>query len=55
MNLTGPQVDAMTIAQMFHALEGFNRFHGAAPSAGVDRDHFMRVLAEETAAGRVLH
>lgn len=55
MNMTGPQVDAMTIAQMFFALEGFNHFHGVTPDAGVDRDQFMRVLAEETAAGRVLN
>lgn len=53
MGFSGEQVDRMTIGQMWAAVEGFKQFHGAKPDAEVTRDEFMRVLAEETAAGRV--
>jgi hypothetical protein len=54
MGLSGPQIDRMTVAQMVAAFEGFKQLHGAKPAGDVGRDEFMRVLAEETAAGRVL-
>lgn len=56
MGYSAEQVDRMTIGQMWSAFEGFRHFHGGGPKqAEVSRDDFLRVLAEETAAGRVLH
>lgn len=56
MGFSGCEVDRMTLAQMCAAIEGFKQFHGVKPNSGeVSRDEFLRVLAEETAAGRVLH
>lgn len=55
MGFSADQVDRMTIGQMWAATEGFKQFHGVRQTAEVSRDDFMRVLAEETAAGRVLN
>lgn len=45
-------VDRETPATLWAAWQGFRHFHGIKDSDSVSDDEFLRILAEEQAAGR---